>query len=341
MNFLILLGVIAAIMVAFRLMNILNISQELSGRDATEELHKDVKGNAMGLIAFMVVGLILFFYMIWKYMPLTLPVAASEHGVRTDNLLNINFYIIIFVFIITQIALFYFIWKYQYRKGHMAYFYSHNNTVEIIWTVIPTIVLVILVITGLKEWISITSKDNTDGMNVQVYAQQFVFLGRYAGRDNTLGDSYFRNISAENPLGLKLEDKAVNDDIIAKTEMHFPVNTPIMLNINSRDIIHSVYMPHFRVQMNAVPGMTTNFYFKPTITTAEMRKKTANEKFDYVILCNKICGVSHYTMNMKVVVDSKEDFVKWLKTQPLAKPAPTAGNANATQTVKEIAEAVK
>lgn len=340
MNILLFIALIASVVVAFRLMNMINVSQELSGYDLKEELQKDIRSNALGLMAFMVVGIALFFYMIWKYMPLTLPEAASEHGVRTDNLLAWNFYIIIFVFVITQVALFWFIWKYKYRKNEMAYYYPHNNTIEVVWTVIPTIVLAILVITGLKEWINITSKDNKDGMNVQIYAQQFNFMARYSGKDNKLGSSYFRNISSENPLGLNMDDKNVNDDIIATQELHFPVNIPVMLNINSKDVIHSVYLPHFRTQMNAVPGMTTNFYFKPTITTKEMRKKLGNDKFDYILLCNKICGVSHYTMNMKVVVETKADYVVWLKSQKAAKPAPAAA-VDATPAPKEITERIQ
>ncbi|MBK8845607.1 MAG: cytochrome c oxidase subunit II [Bacteroidetes bacterium] len=320
MSLLIIIGTIAAVVAIARLMKVLTLSQELTGEDPSKELKSDIKANAMGMLAFMVVGLFLFFYMIIKYMPLTLPVAASEHGVRTDNLLNINFLIIIAVFIITQIALFWFIYKYRYREGHRAYFYPHNNTVEVIWTVIPTIVLAGLVVTGLNEWVKITSPDNKDGMNIQVYSQQFVFVARYAGKDNELGSSFFRRIEDNNPLGLDLSQKETQDDIIAKDEMHFVVNKPVMLNINSRDVIHSVYLPHFRTQMNAVPGMTTNFYFKPTITTAEMRKITGNSKFDYVLLCNKICGVSHYMMKMKVVVDTQQEFDKWIKTQSSAIP---------------------
>lgn len=336
MNLLLIIGTIAAVVAIARLMKVLTLSQELTNVDPDQELKSDIKANAIGMLAFMVVGLVLFFYMIQKYMPLTLPVAASEHGVRTDKLLNINFLIIIVVFIITQIALFWFIYKYRYREGKKAYFYPHNNTVEVIWTVIPTIVLAGLVVTGLNEWVKITSADNKDGMNIQVYSQQFNFVARYSGKDNKLGSSFFRRIADNNPLGLDLNQKETQDDIIAKDEMHFVVNKPVMLNINSRDVIHSVYLPHFRSQMNAVPGMTTNFYFKPTITTAEMRKITGNSKFDYVLLCNKICGVSHYMMKMKVVVDTQQEFDKWLKTQASAIPKETKAEAESSE-VKPMA----
>ena len=107
---------------------------------------------------------------------------------------------------------------------------------------------------------------------------------------------------------------AAEDDIVVK-ELHLPVNKSIQLKFRSQDVIHSAYMPHFRVQMNCVPGMNTDFVFKPTITTEEMRIETGNESFEYVLLCNKICGAAHYNMQLKVIVESEEDYNNWLSEQ--------------------------
>jgi len=107
---------------------------------------------------------------------------------------------------------------------------------------------------------------------------------------------------------------AAEDDVIVK-ELHLPVNKTVHLKFRSQDIIHSAYLPHFRVQMNCVPGMNTDFVFKPTITTEEMRVETANEEFEYVLLCNKICGAAHYNMQLKVIVESEEDYNKWIAEQ--------------------------
>jgi cytochrome c oxidase subunit II len=93
-----------------------------------------------------------------------------------------------------------------------------------------------------------------------------------------------------------------------------------LFQFNSRDVIHSAYFPHFRTQMNCVPGMNTSFYMEPSISTAEMRGITKNDKFDYVLLCNKVCGVAHYNMKMKVVVDEPADFKAWLKGEKPAVP---------------------
>ena len=107
---------------------------------------------------------------------------------------------------------------------------------------------------------------------------------------------------------------AAEDDVVVK-ELHLPVNKTVHLKFRSQDIIHSAYLPHFRVQMNCVPGMNTDFVFKPTITTEEMKVETGNEAFEYVLLCNKICGAAHYNMQLKVVVESEEDYNKWLAEQ--------------------------
>lgn len=106
------------------------------------------------------------------------------------------------------------------------------------------------------------------------------------------------------------------DDKIAKAgEFHLPVGEPVSFVFRSQDVIHSAYMPHFRAQMNAVPGSVTSFHFKPTITTEEMRQKTGNPDFNYILLCNKICGAAHYNMQMNIIVESKEDYEKWLAEQ--------------------------
>lgn len=316
MSFLLLLAVALSIFVMVRLMNIVQLAAELSGESEEAEMNRDNKINGMLLVAFMVVGLVVMIYMTLHYNQFMLPVAASEHGVETDMLLNWNFAVIGLVFIATQIVLFWWMYKYRFNKERRAYFYPDNHKLELIWTIIPTIVLSALIVTGLASWNKITQSNNTDGMKVEVYGYQFNWLARYAGADNKLGASNFKLITAENALGVNYKDTASFDDIMTTpSEMHLPVNIPINMVFHAREVLHSAYFPHFRTQMNCVPGMTTLFYFKPTITTAEMRKITKNEKFDYVLLCNKVCGTAHYTMKMKVIVESPEDFRKWLKTQ--------------------------
>lgn len=119
----------------------------------------------------------------------------------------------------------------------------------------------------------------------------------------------YQNRSKQTPFS------KASDDILTKVEFHIPVNRMAKFQIRSQDVIHSAYMPHFRQQMNAVPGAVTKFMFKPILTTAEMREKQNNPDFNYLLYCNKICGSAHYNMQMTIVVDTEADYQKWLSEQ--------------------------
>lgn len=323
MTFLWIVAAVLLVVVLARLMTVVNLASEITKEDNDDTQIKHNTYNGIGFIIFMVAGLGLMIYMTLRYSKYMLPEAASAHGPALDNLLNVNFLIIAIVFFITQIVLFWFANKYRHNHSRRAYFYPENHKLELVWTVVPAIVLTVLIVTGLKQWnqILMTKKD---GMNIQLYGYQFAFIARYSGEDNTLGKSNFRLINDDNSLGIDLKDKAAQDDIITTgNEMHIPVNTPLNFNFNARDVLHGAYMPHFRAQMNMVPGMTTHFNFTPTITTAEMRKRLSKPDFDYVLLCNKICGVAHYTMKMKIVVDTPAEFEAWIKTQKKAQEIPS------------------
>jgi cytochrome c oxidase subunit 2 len=264
----------------------------------------------------------------------SLPGSASEHGVLIDQLWDANMYLITFVFLLTNFFLFWFAYKYRGNSERKATYYPHNNKLEMLWTVVPAVALAFIIIFGLKYWNEIMDEaKDKDRVVVELYAKQFDWTARFPGKDGKLGETDYRQISGMNAVGLDTNDLAGNDDMFVRNEIHIPVNTEIELNIRSRDVIHSVYLPHFRAQMNAVPGMVTYFKFKPIKTTAEMRKdayvvkmmagiNSQREKdqkepveFDYILLCNKICGASHYNMQMTVIVESKEDYLKWLAEQ--------------------------
>lgn len=301
----------------------------------------DNKYNGYLLFAFLVFiyGITIFSFA--KYGKMLLPMPASEHGADYDQLMWISFAIIFFVQTVTQFLLHYFGYKYRGEKGKKALFYADNDRLEFIWTIIPVITLASLILYGLYSWVNIMDiNDEDDPLVVELYAQQFNWTARYGGEDNVLGDASVRliDINAANVLGLDSGDPNGADDVIVK-ELHLPVGRKVNFFMRSQDVLHSAYMPHFRAQMNCVPGMVTQFSFTPTVTTEEMRlqpeivdkvKRTnvlraarAAEgdpnsdpwEFDYVLLCNKICGKSHYNMQMKIIVESEEDFNKWLKEQ--------------------------
>ncbi|HEX9828141.1 MAG TPA: cytochrome c oxidase subunit II [Flavobacteriaceae bacterium] len=298
---------------------------------------------------YMMIGFLIFIYAItiasfWYLGDLPLMSnSASEHGQQLDNLMIVSMVIIFIVQTITQFLLHYFAFKYKGEKGKKALFYADNNTLEAIWTIIPVIVLAGLIIYGLFTWTSIMNVDESeDPMVIELYAQQFNWTARYSGGDNVLGLANVRliDIDKANVLGLDESDPNAQDDVITK-ELHLPVGRPILFKMRSQDVLHSAYMPHFRAQMNCVPGMVTQFGFTPTVTTAEMRlnpdiiEKVANinkirlensveieakgqelrYEFDYLLLCNKICGKSHYNMQMKIIVETQEEFDAWIQEQ--------------------------
>jgi cytochrome c oxidase subunit 2 len=341
MNLLIFLAVVFGILVLVRLADVARLASRLSGEKDETEQDKDNRINGALMLVFLWAGLALMVYMMLRYNRFMLPVSASEHGVQIDKLMNINWLVLFAVFFLTQILLFTFAFKYRYNKNRRAFYFHDNNKLEAIWTIIPTIVLAALITTGLLEWNDITDPEkHKNGMQVQVYGKQFDWTARYAGKDNMLAKSDFRLITDANPLGVDSTDKTGSDDIITR-ELYLPVGVNIEMIINSRDVIHSAFLPHFRVQMNAVPGMSTRFHFKPTITTARMREITGNEKFDYVLLCNKICGVAHYNMKMKVVVVEPQEFKDWLKNEKPVFEMPAASTITADSATPKAVTALK
>ncbi len=301
------------------------------------------------LNGYLMMGFLVFIYAItiasfWYLgdLPLTSN-AASEHGPGLDNLMIISMVIIFIVQTITQFLLHYFAYKYKGEKGRKALFYADNNKLEFIWTIIPTIVLAGLIIYGLFTWNDIMNIDeDEDPLVIELYAQQFNWKARYGGEDNVLGQANVRLIDLDkaNILGVDENDPNAKDDVIV-TELHLPVGRPVLFKMRSQDVLHSAYMPHFRAQMNCVPGMVTQFGFTPTVTTEDMRqnpdiiekvqninqlRKDRKEKieeggqeliyeFDYLLLCNKICGKSHYNMQMKIIVETQEEFDAWMAEQ--------------------------
>lgn len=307
--------------------------------------------NDNKLNGYLMLGFLVFIYAItivsfvkWGDLPL-MSNSASEHGPGIDNLMIITMVVIFIVQTITQFLLHYFAFKYKGEKGKKALFYADNNTLEAIWTIIPVIVLAGLIIYGLFTWTTIMNiNEDDDPLVVELYAQQFNWKARYGGADNTLGQANVRliDINKANILGIDESDPNAQDDVIT-AELHLPVGRPVLFKMRSQDVLHSAYMPHFRAQMNCVPGMITQFGFTPTVTTAEMRQtpdmidkvininriRTEKSKdliakgeqaldpyeFDYLLLCNKICGKSHYNMQMKIVVETQEEYDAWMAEQ--------------------------
>lgn len=341
MTTILILAVLVLVAIAiWQMTKIFELSQ-IKAVDSQIANDKDNKYNGYLLFAFLIFIYGITIFSFWKYGKMLLPEAASAHGAEYDNLMLVSMAIIFFVQTVTQALLHYFGYKYKGEKGKKALFYADNDKLEFIWTIIPVIVLAGLILWGLYTWTSIMDiNDDDDPIVVELYAQQFNWTARYAGADNVLGGANVRMIDIDkaNILGVDESDTYGNDDIIVK-ELHLPVGRKVNFKMRSQDVLHSAYMPHFRAQMNCVPGMITQFSFTPTVTTADMRKKpeivdkvkrtnalraqkaaagAENSdpwEFDYILLCNKICGKSHYNMQMKIIVEEEEEYNKWLAEQ--------------------------
>lgn len=284
-------------------------------KNEEEDIESGNSIHAYLFMAFIILGLGLFFwYSFTHFKSYTLPV-ASEHGVVTDNLFWITMVVIVVAFVIISLAMFWFIFKYRYNKNRRAEYIADNHFLEIVWTIVPAIVLALLIFSGLKAWNDITGPASKEAEIVELVGQQWYWSVRYPGvKDNQLGHHNYKLIDASNEFGLDLTDKNSFDDFKA-SELHFPKGKEVLLKIRAKDVLHSVFLPHFRVKMDAVPGMQTSFKFIATKTTEEMREETGNSKFNYEMACTEICGKGHFSMRFLVVVDEPEAYEKWKASQ--------------------------
>ena len=274
--------------------------------------------NAFLFILFLVLGLIGAWWCNEMYFKKTLMAqpSASDHGEKVDFMLWITFAVTGVVFLITQILLFWFAFKYQYTEKRKAFYFPHNNKLELIWTVVPAIFLTVLVGLGMFYWFKMTGDAPKDSQLVEITGKQFNWLVRYPGKDNVFGRKNYRLTDASNgnALGVDWEDGASHDDIEA-TEVHLVVGKPVQLVIGAQDVIHDVGLVHFRMKMDAVPGIPTTMWFTPKYTTAQMKEITGNKDFVYEISCDQMCGKGHYSMRGTVIVQTEAEYRDWLSSQ--------------------------
>ena len=460
MKLLILLVVVLGLVAAVQLSKVYQLSISLRGKREEDISEADNRLNGGAFLAFMAVFYASFIYLLVYYGSYGTP-PASEHGLAVDQLMNFNMAIIFTVFFIVNTLLFWFAAKYYYRADRKARFFAHDNRLELVWTVIPSIVLAVIIAFGLRTWNQMTGEAADDALRVELYSKQFDWTARYPGNDGEFGLANYNLITPMNALGIVTADgiaealeeiegkiakveqeisyekghllaereslvaqlagddhghgghdhgdhghdghghddhadhghddhgdhghddhghddgalKAVleariheidemlasdkvtiltdaayeakedklyrlqrhrqriqeirefdfdgnlsaweagMDDRIVKGEFHLPVGKEVEFVFRSRDVIHSAYMPAFRAQMNTVPGVPTRFKMTPTITTDSMRTVLNDPEFDYVLLCNKVCGAAHFNMQMKVIVETEEQYAAWLAEQ--------------------------
>lgn len=393
MELLILLAVLLTVVAVAKVLKAKELVDGFKDPESDPISPAEVKSNALGWLIYGIVFFALTAYMFVAWQKYLLPSSASEHGVEIDNLFKVTMGLIIFVFYLTHAALFWFVYKYHYKKGQKAFWFPHDNKLEMAWTVIPASVLILLITYGLNTWSdSMYPEVESDAVRLEIVSEQFKWTARYAGEDQQLGEATFA-LYGKNALGVAtkfgLEDKMVenektiqilvkdsarldsliqhdwnqdekfgevrqslknyrtnksrinrmlaqydkdaskfdageDDQVINSDSIYLPKGRQVIMQFRSKDVIHSAYLPHFRVQMNAVPGMKTGFTFTPKYTNAEMNEVAIGEgrKFTgYILLCNKICGASHFNMKLHVKVVEPEVYDKWIASQTKFKEA--------------------
>ena len=289
----------------------------IKGEEKTRKEQNRVNGFLM--ISFLIAGLIGVYLCNQALYPQTLLAheSASVQGEKVDQMLWITLAITGTVFFITQIALFWFNFKYQESDKRKAYYFTHNNKLELLWTAVPAIAMTALVVFGLKNWYSFTGPAPKDALQIEVTGKQFGWIFRYPGDDQTFGKKYYKLIddASSNPLGQDWTDSKNYDDVVAQATMYCVVNKPVNLIINSRDVIHDVGLSEFRLKQDAVPGTPTSLWFTPKFTTKEIKEKLSNPDFDYEISCDQMCGNGHYSMKGIIKVVTQEEYDVWLAQQ--------------------------
>ena len=405
--------IVLGVLAVSQLVRLYELSSKLRNRREEDVTNRDNKLNANLLLAFMIFFYAGFIYLMTEYGWTGRGDAASVHGETTDWLLNLNFVIIIAVFFLTNTLLFGFAWKYVRKPGVKAYFYPHDNKLELIWTVVPAIVLAVIIILGLKTWNGITGDSSKEAIRIELFSKQFDWTARYSGEDNVLGKFDYKLTTQENELalltsasldsairymefgkadstvlGIKLLENKLNnpknifipedrmkmetdldrktrllrllyqmkvrhnanldasayDDILQKDTLHLLKGKEYEISFRAKDVIHSAYFPHLRAQINTVPGQVTRLKVTPTISTKEMRVRKNNPKFNYVLMCNKICGSAHYKMKMIVVIDTPQQYNAWLKSKTTFKDdylKPAAVASDSTSSVASVVDSTK
>lgn len=313
----------------------------LKGEDVARKQNNKI--NAFLMVVFLVMGLIGVWYCNKLYYGKTLLPhgSASVEGERVDSMLWVTLAVTGFVFIITQVVLFWFAYKYQESDKRKVYYFPHNNKLEVIWTIIPAIVLTVLVVIGLRNWFLFTGDAPKNAQIVEVTGKQFAWIFRYPGKDGVLGKKYYKNINdVDNPLGQVWDDPMGHDDVVSPGTMYLVKGRPVKLIIGSRDVIHDVGLSHFRMKMDAVPGIPTTMWFTPKYTTKEMKEITNNPNFVYELSCDQMCGNGHYSMKGIIEVVEQEEFdvimakqkPQYLSAFPDKDPANKAADTTAVKT---------
>jgi cytochrome c oxidase subunit 2 len=210
---------------------------------------------------------------------LRLPENVSTYGGQIDGLFHLILWITGTIFVVVELLLLFFLFRYRYREGRVPHYTHGSNRLEVLWTIVPAVICVVLALMSRRSWAEIKQNMPRDAMNIEVTAEQFAWNIRYPGPDG------------------KLETA---DDIVTLNQLHFPVGRAVIVTLHSKDVIHSFFLPEFRVKQDAVPGMSTRIWFEATRVG------------HWEIACAELCGLGHFRMKGFVTVETPEEFDRWL-----------------------------
>jgi cytochrome c oxidase subunit 2 len=211
--------------------------------------------------------------------PWRLPEQASTYAGRIDGIFNLILWITGIVFVLVETTLIAFIFKYRAKEGQRATYTHGSNRLEVIWTIIPALILVFLAVMSQDSWAYIRNHFPEKGTQIEITAEQFAWNIRYPGPDGKFDTA---------------------DDVVTLNQLHFPVDQPALISLRSKDVIHSFFLPEFRVKQDVVPGMTSRVWVQ------------AKHTGHWEIACAELCGLGHYRMKGYLTVDTPEEFQKWL-----------------------------
>jgi len=338
MTALVIFGIIALLaIVVVQIGKLSDLRSKIMGEEDIQYQNNDITGK---LLVLFMVGFLIFcvvsalYYKNWMlgYGPLK---SASEHGGSIDGLFNTTLFFTGIVFVVTQVLLFWYAYKYRSQRGRKAIYFPGSTKLELVWSIVPSIVLVILVANGLIAWndIMADTRPEDNALEIEATGYQFAWNIRYPGPDGELGTKNYKKITGLNGLGQDWTDIKNLDDFNAD-EIVLPVGKKVRVRITSKDVLHNFYLPHFRVKMDAVPGLPTHFVFTPIKTTEEFREGLRQYKeyqapsdpndpaseplwktFNYELGCAELCGIGHYSMRRLVRIVSEQEYESWFASQ--------------------------
>ncbi|MCS6937061.1 MAG: cytochrome c oxidase subunit II [Candidatus Bipolaricaulota bacterium] len=226
---------------------------------------------------------------------------ASNWGM-IDNMLVITLVVTGLAFVVLNLVLAYLVWRYRARDGQKATYFAEDHKLERNLILITALGIIVMLGPGLFVYSEYIHPPR-EAMTVEVLGQQWRWSFRYPGADGQLGRTDPK-LFAQNAFGIDVTDPAAQDDVLVTGPLHLPLNKPVVIQLRSKDVLHSFYVPEFRAKMDAVPGMVTRLWFTPT------------KMGTFDLLCVELCGTAHFQMRSKVIVESPKDFERWLQQQP-------------------------